>query len=250
VSKTEPDIIKKVDELCRAAAKRGAAHTDFLDEGSAGKARARLENLHAVYTGTGGYEGAQRTVLFVFSDSAQRDRFNPNEFIGAVLVRPADGKNYSHRDYLGSLMSLGISREKIGDVAVNGDRAYVLSFLPMTEYISVNLSRVAGTGAQCSRISLDEIEPPEPEYQDIRYTVSSLRADCVAAAVFSLSREQAARCIHSGLFSINWSEETKPDRQLKPGDMLGLRGKGRARLAECPGLTKKGRVAIVIRRER
>ena len=49
-----------------------------------------------------------------------------------------------------------------------------------------------------------------------------------------------------GLVSVNHLETTKPDKSVEQGDVLVLRGKGKAILAEVGGESKKGRIWISI----
>ena len=247
--KMELDIIKKLDDLQRLSQKNLMAHTDFMDTDSAERVRMRLRKQRITFAESGGYAGAENIVFFLFRDEMQKEAFDPEQYISVVRVVPADGKRYSHRDYLGSVMSLGISRNKLGDIVIGGDQTFIIAFSSIAQYIAYNLSSISRTGARCELASSAEVPTVLKEFTDTRFTVASLRCDCVAAAVFGLSREKADRAIASGLLTVNRQEEIKPHRQLKENDMIGLRGSGRAKIAGLGGTTKKGRTVIVVRRE-
>ena len=78
--------------------------------------------------------------------------------------------------------------------------------------------------------------------------MSSLRLDAVAASAFSLSRGKAAELIAAGKVSLDHVPCEKPDKPVSEGAVLTVRGLGKARLAECGKVTKKGRIALRIER--
>ena len=76
--------------------------------------------------------------------------------------------------------------------------------------------------------------------------MSSLRLDAVASSGFRLARGKAAALIESGRVQLNWRECVKPDKLLEAGDVVSARGYGKFELSEVGGLTKKGRISIII----
>ena len=73
-----------------------------------------------------------------------------------------------------------------------------------------------------------------------------MRLDNVIASAFGLSRGKAAEAIGRGIVFVNHVEVTKADFQLKEGDKLTLRGKGKARLSEIGGKSRKDRQYITL----
>ena len=78
--------------------------------------------------------------------------------------------------------------------------------------------------------------------------MAALRLDAVAAAAFHLSRGKAADLISSGRLTLNYKECLKADRTVAAGDVLACRGLGKCVVKEVPGLSKKGRIMIVLER--
>ena len=70
----------------------------------------------------------------------------------------------------------------------------------------------------------------------------------MAAAAFHLSRGKAADLISSGRLTLNYKECLKADRTVAAGDVLACRGLGKCVVKEVPGLSKKGRIMIVLER--
>ena len=73
----------------------------------------------------GGYEDAERTIAVFLPDYASLEDDNP---LSLLRISHDGHKELSHRDYLGSLLGLGIKREMIGDILVrkNGADAIIL----------------------------------------------------------------------------------------------------------------------------
>lgn len=152
-----------------------------------------------------------------------------------------------HRDLLGSLMGLGIGREKVGDLFIQEGKAYAFVLRDMAGYIAASLERIGSTPVRIEALE----EWPElsaGQGQEIRATVASIRLDAVLGAVWNLSRGKASALVSSGRVQINHQEELRGDRQLEEGAMISVRGMGRAQLVSIGGKTKKGRTGITLLR--
>ena len=91
----------------------------FLTEGEAALAERFLRyGGFSHFMMWGGFEGAQRVMLGVFGEYEEP---MAEEFpLAAVKFRFRECDSLSHRDFLGSLMSLGITRNQIGDIILLG----------------------------------------------------------------------------------------------------------------------------------
>ncbi len=153
-----------------------------------------------------------------------------------------------HRDVLGSLMGLGLSRRKIGDILVEDNRCFVLV---LAETSPLLLSQWEGVGRQnisLSQISLTDLPQPEQKTKEIFSTVASLRLDSLVATGFSLSRGKATTAIASGKVMLNHRPCQKNDQILQEGDLLTCRGLGNCSLTEVKGPSKKGRILVTLQR--
>ena len=96
----------------------------------------------------------------------------------------------SHRDFLGALLSCGVRREKVGDILVFENSAYVFCYDSIAEFISENLSEVKHTSVKCSYSSqIPQNVFPSPEEKNV--VIASERLDAVVAAVYNLSRTES-----------------------------------------------------------
>ncbi|MBR1695579.1 MAG: RNA-binding protein, partial [Selenomonas sp.] len=154
----------------------------------------------------------------------------------------------SHRDVLGALMGQGIERDTIGDLLVTNDSVKIICEEKMAEFLLTNLDKIGAVGVACERSDLSTIAPKEERCKEIRATVASLRVDSTAAAGFGSSRSKAAADIAADKLKINWQPAKSASQNVKEGDILSMRGRGRLEVAEVRGTTKKGRTVVVLKR--
>ena len=195
----------------------------------------------------GGYQGAERCrAVFVHEDFPG----TPGDFdIDCVEARwNGQFARLSHRDVLGALMSLGIERDRFGDLLVASDSVKIICDSKMAEYLLQELKQIGPVGVECQRSALDTIAPKEERCKEISATVASLRVDAVAAAGFGFSRSRAASDIAADKMKLNWQPVKNASQTVKEGDMLSMRGRGRLEIAEIRGTTKKGRTALTLKR--
>lgn len=194
----------------------------------------------------GGYEDAERVVLINLPDYARLADNNPLTVIRASKAE--GGRALTHRDYLGSLVGLGIKRKLLGDILVRENGADIIVLSDIAEFILSNYCKAGRTALSLSQHHIRELIVPEIKRTRITDTVASLRLDSVTASAFGLARGKAAEAIGRGIVLVNHLEVTKPDFQVKEGDKITLRGKGKACLIEIGGRSRKDRVYITIER--
>jgi len=154
----------------------------------------------------------------------------------------------NHRDFLGAILGLGIEREKIGDIIVLGDRgAQVLCTPELAQYISDGVTRVRSVPIQGRILPLDQLEVREPLKKPIQSVEASLRVDAVASAGFSTSRTKMNELVKNGEVLVNYREVSSASKELKAGDTVTVRGKGRLEIEEVQ-TTAKGRFRIKMMR--
>ena len=147
---------------------------------------------------------------------------------------------------LGSLMALGIKRDKTGDIIVNPGFSDVIILSDIGEYLLTSLTSAGRAKVSTKLLPLSELSSPRSDSRRVRATVSSLRLDSLISAAFNLARGKAAELAVSGRVQLNCSECLKPDRNLTEGDTVACRGLGKFRLTAVGGLSKKGRLCVEI----
>ena len=240
-------LAKVLDKAERASGRNIPAATDFLSPQQRAQALdlLRLAGIsESAYVLQGGYEGAERQVLQFLPDWMEPESAEaPIRCLRAVF---REEEKLSHRDFLGSLMGMGIVREKMGDILVAPGSADLLVLDSIADFLLQSWTSAGRAKLRVSAIEPENLHIPAVQRKEVRDTVSSLRLDAVASSGFRLSRGKAAALIESGKVQLNWRECVKPDKLLEAGDVVSARGFGKFELGEVGGLTRKGRISIVL----
>ncbi len=235
------------DELLKARLKDICSQTNikniptflgFLNEVEFSLCKSILEANHIKHTFWGGYDQAVKKYICILPDWAHTADFPFS------CVRFDFNSNYSlsHRDFLGKLMSMGLSREKIGDIIVNEGNAFVFLANSIASFCVDNISKVGSVGVSASVCDAPEIHTKE--FLSIRKVVSSKRADCVVSAVCNLSRQKAKEFILSGKMIVNYKVCENTSQIICDSDVLSLRGYGKFIVKSTSGTTKKDRIVL------
>lgn len=154
----------------------------------------------------------------------------------------------NHRDYLGALLSLGIRRDKIGDINVFEDGAEIWLSNEISDYIVYNLSKIKHTGIKTEKMFYTEAREKIQAFKEMSVNVSSMRLDCIAASVINVSRNEAAGLIKSGNVKVNYNVEDEPSTKINSGDLLSIKGYGRYQIDNLINITKSQRMNIAIKK--
>ena len=235
---------RQLEELCRRAADRGQPlFSRFLDLDGQKQAEAAARKYGAEYTLFGGMEGCERKMLGAGFEAPEESEFP----IACLKVAPKSlkyGRPLSHRDVLGTVMGLGITRELVGDIVVREEGAYLFCAASMADLLRDSLVRVGRTDTSC--VLSDPPEGPVRTVREIRVQVSSVRTDAVCAHLFKLSRGDTQELIRQGRVAVDDRICMKPDHLLSEGEVLSVRGFGRAKVRGVESLSKKGKLNLVI----
>ena len=154
-------IIKHLSDIdTRAFEREYATFSEFLNINEI--SLLKEQTFKSRSTLFGGYEMSERCVAGFGSDIKESDF--P---ISCIKIEPLLSKfsdKLTHRDFLGSLMQLGINRNTLGDIVVNGNTACLFCLKSISDYIIENLTRVKHTSVKCTLINeLPAFIKKEPE---------------------------------------------------------------------------------------
>ena len=236
-------LAKIADEAKAVAREHKTIGTSFYDPAAARDIEQVLLGYKEIgYYRTGGYPEAERRIFVLYPFYMDKP---VESFIQALKIQwNSKFFQLDHRDILGSLIGLGIKREKIGDIIMDQGFAYVFVSKELASYITANLERAGRATVSVEVIPSEEVLLPEPKVKSIRTTVASPRLDSILSACFGLSRTKAVPYIENGSVSVNWNIVQKPDFILAPGDILSVRGLGRGKVKEFGRTTKKDRMFV------
>jgi photosystem II S4 domain protein len=154
----------------------------------------------------------------------------------------------THRDFLGSILGTGITRDKVGDIVVLGERgAQVLIVPELAEFLCSTLVQVRSVPVKVSPIALTDLKVRPPQRKELTTVEASMRLDAIASAGFGMSRSKMADLIGSGDVRVNWKTITTASHALQSGDLVAVSGKGRLEIGEV-AVTKKERYRIQLTR--
>ncbi|MGB5823125.1 MAG: YlmH/Sll1252 family protein [Proteocatella sp.] len=197
----------------------------------------------------GAYEQAERKLVYIYPDY-----YLPENIEGNISVIRITGnfkyREVSHRDYLGSILSLGITRENIGDICINKDDVCVILLSSMKDYILYNLEKISNVKIQRTEIKINELSYEAPEFEECIFSVSSLRLDVIIAGALNLSREKTQSLIKNERVRINYELVTSVSKLLKENSIISVKGHGRFIYAEALYETKKNKTRVLIRKYR
>lgn len=196
------------------------------------------------YTLYGGYEDAER-LMIKFGSSLELG-YDEEFPIDVLEIKPLIDKfseQLSHRDYLGALMNLGIKRELLGDIIIKDKYAYLLCANHISDFITNNLGTIKHTHIQVNKISANYLESSKT-LESVEVISASARVDAAVASLTKLSRSNALTLFTSKKIFLNGKQLENNSYNLKPEDILVIRGYGKYIYKESGNETKKGRVYL------
>ena len=241
-----------LDKVEMVEKKNKIEYTDFLDLAQIELVQKFINKIKLQnYMIYGGFEQAERKMFVIYPDKfnsvvVEKNLSNIVQIIRIELPDDLKGK-YTHRDYLGAVIKLGIERKKIGDIIVDQNGADIIVDKDIVKFLLDNLGSL--TRFSKSTISVQNIEdlrPVEVRKEELEIIVSSMRLDNVISDLARCSRNKALDIINTERVFINFECETKKTKQVKTGDMITIRGKGRFFVKEIIGQTRSGRTIIKI----
>lgn len=193
----------------------------------------------------GGYDNAERALVRFYDRSFCYEEVHWP--ISVLKITSSGGAVFGHRDYLGSLLGLGIKREMLGDIVICNDCAAVFCHSDIEDFIIFNFTKVGRMSVRCELCNIDEFDLPARTFKEKSVTVSSLRLDCVVSAATNLSRSSATEAVRRGAVTHNYEAAQSSSKVVANEDVISVRGFGKF-VVECSGeLTKKGRYHVTIK---
>lgn len=243
------DMIRQSTKTC------SPAYSMFWDEKQCADAeKILLEYPSAKYTFWGGYEQAQRKILCVYSlsgcdylDQLYSESLTEEIPIKCLTFTYRKTDALSHRDFLGSLMAMRLKRETIGDIVVSEGRSQIFATDTAAKLICSTVGKIGKTGVKIyDDLPFDTVKVQA--FETISGTAASMRSDCIISLALKISREKAAGIIKNTGVQINFTPVFSVSYEMKCGDVFSVKGYGKFILNEISGLSKKGRLHIIIKK--
>ena len=243
---------KLLDKLEFTKTKNKIQSTDFLNLNEQEMAMKLLKKVECQnYYFFGGKENQERKVLVIYPEklTEEMSRKNDDKILSIIRIKlpnELEGQ-YDHRTYLGSCIKIGIEREKIGDILVEKTGADIIAKSEVTEFLYQNLASLTRfKSAEFSIQSITELKDVEVAKIEISAIIASIRLDNIVSTLAKTSRSKAQEILRQERVFLNHQVETKASKEVKVGDIITIRGKGRFEFKEIAGNTRKGRFVIKI----
>lgn len=225
-------LAKLWDKINAGVRKNIPANTCFLAPRELELAGFLFGNLPGLYR-FGGYEDAERKMLVYLPDYLEESAlYEDDSPLCCLEASFFEADKLSHRDFLGALMGAGIARETVGDICVEPGRCLFFVTAEITPYVLDNLREAGRTKLHLKQLPLLGLSMPEPEFQEIRDTMASIRLDSVIASGFRIGRSLAADYVNAGKVSIDGLPCEKTDKTVSEGAKISVRGLGKIKLSK------------------
>lgn len=248
-------LIARARELLARAARGCVTYTAFLTPREQLLLSRELAYARDMIAFVGGYAAAERRRLVFLPEyladlaSTEREALLDDELAEALVPLRIQGSGYrvlSHRDYLGAVLSLGVERDAVGDLAVtDAHSAVLITDAVIATFLTESLTRVGNDAVRVKRIDLPPDFDGGRRFEPVTDTVASPRADAVVAALLNLSRERAQALFAEGRVEVDYEPLIRYDKELAAGTVISVRGFGKFVLRSVTDRTKKGRYRVV-----
>ena len=245
ISTENKEIARRVIDLCEIVSRTKSTEcTDFYNPFEVKELTSLINTYDTISFSLIGNEDSESKAILIYPE--YMDEVNPADYVSLVKI---DKKDYeiAHKDVLGSLLSLGIKREKLGDIIINDEAIYFYIRNEIVDYVLLNLEKIKNYGVELEVIDLATPIVREIDYEEKLITCASARLDLVLANVYNLSRSDAKNAIEAGLVKLNYKVTYKISEMLEVGDMVSMRRRGRFIVGDYLGLSKKYKLKLIIK---
>ncbi|MDD3225528.1 MAG: YlmH/Sll1252 family protein [Clostridium sp.] len=156
--------------------------------------------------------------------------------------------NLEHRDYMGGIMSLGISRNKLGDIVLADNCCYVAVSEDIFQFVTDNLTLIGKCHVRITEVGIGEKEIPEIKFEVKNLIVSSLRLDCLVSGICNISRSKSLSLIHDGSVKVDYINTKEKDFLVDYDSTITIGGYGKYKLTGDNGVTNKKRLKLLLKK--
>lgn len=190
-------------------------------------------------------EGCEKNMIAVKpKDFPQEELYFPVKYF--KVTNRSKFKELEHKHYLGTIMSLGIKRELMGDLIVEDDSCYGIVSEEIFDFLVDNLKEVGRNPVTVEEVNRNQV--PSLKFEELVDSVSSVRLDNIVSVMINNSRSKGLELIEAGEVSVNYVVDKEKNSTLKEGDIVTIRKKGKFIFEKILGENKKGKIRVLIKR--
>ena len=233
-------LLSRLEDMIYSSEYNACSYIGFLNERECSLSVSYLSNRRIPFTVYGGYKNATRVYIGI------GDEDMCSFPVSVLQIKSKGSKILTHRDYLGSLMGLGIKRECIGDIVTLKDNCAVVFVRDdIADYIIRELDKVGRETVTVCEYTGDT-NNLSVKTEELSLIVTSMRADNFVSACINSSRSEAVNLITADMVFVNYIQVNKPSQNISEGDVVSIRGYGKYIVGDMQGRTKRDRMVIKV----
>lgn len=236
-------LVKKLEHMETVLKKSGITQFyGFLSEEDCDYADSFFSKRKISFCKYGAIKNSERVYISIYEDAPPEEYEYPISVLKIQLSK--NSKEQSHRNYLGSLLALGIERRVLGDIIIQEKTAYVAVQVDFADFIKRELIKISNETCTVTELDYGVQIERKSEFKNITVSVASNRLDAVISELTNLSRDNAKELIIKGLVFIDGEVQSSPVKEIKIGSKISVRKYGKFVFEEINGNTKSGRIRL------
>ncbi|MBR7927192.1 RNA-binding protein [Aerococcaceae bacterium zg-ZUI334] len=193
----------------------------------------------------GGYEDAERKRALIVP-SYYESTFADYNLCLLEVKFPVKFAEITHGRILGTVLSTGIDRQRIGDIMTDGTYWQLILDDTISEFIKTNVTKIGNVGVHLENIEIDSLLISNEQWEIETIISSSMRLDALLSKVYNISRQRAKEAVAAGYVKMNFAEMSRGDIEVKLNDIVSLRKYGRFWVKSVDGVTKKDNYRLTV----
>ena len=110
-----------------------------------------------------------------------------------------------------------------------------------------NLKQLTRFGkSEIVETNISEIRMPNIQTEEVKITVAAMRLDCIVSELAHCSRTMVVKIIEEQRVFVNYVNETKNSKNINVDDIIVIRGKGKFKIKNISGETRKGKKVVIV----
>lgn len=204
------------------------------------------KSLEASVVFSGGFEPSERLRATLLPVDMDEEDVDESVIVFKIEIIGDEEGSITHSQVLGSLMSLGIDRNVIGDIAVSEEGTYFAACIEFEDFLKTHLTKIGRYDVHLNK--QEEVVKREQKFEEIEIVVSSMRLDTLVKFLIRGSRKKAEEYLEAGFVRVNHIDDKQPSRVCQVGDVLSIRRAGRFEINRIKAKTKSGKTVLVLRK--
>ena len=186
------------------------------------------------------HDSEKKMICFYFDESQRETIKFPVKYFN--IKNKSKFRDLEHKDYLGSIMSLGIKRELVGDLIVKNGSCYGIINSSIFDFLMNNIGKIGKNPSEITEIQSFDV--PDVEFEEKVESITSMRLDAIISTFGNISRNKAVEKIENGDILVNYLVVKEKNFLLKIEDTITIRKLGKFSLSKDLGVNRKGKKII------